>query len=128
MAGIRNPFRGLRWKLTLTYTLVTVATLLVVEIIVVGGMGFLFVYSDIFPNALVSWVDSFIAPQVANYLESPNPDLEGLSRWLQSAASDELTFQSPENPNLTFRLGDLNQKVGVLIQISKSKCQVGVFR
>ena len=128
MAGNRNPFRGLRWKLTLTYTLVTVATLLVVEIIIVGGVGFLFIYSDIFPNALVSWVDGFIAPQVANYLEGPNPDLEGLSKWLQSAASDELTFQSPENPNLTFRLGDLDQNANLLIQISKTKCKVGVFR
>ena len=101
MAHFWNPFRGLRWKLTLSYTLVTLATLLVIEIIVVGGMSFLFFYSGLFPNAMASWVDGFIAPQVVRYLNDPEPDVEGLSNWLQSAASEGFIFRSPENPNVT---------------------------
>ena len=115
MAHFRNPFQGLRWKLTLSYTLVTLATLLVIEIIVVAGLGFLFIYSGIFPNAMVSWVDGFIAPQVAPYLENPEPDVEGLSNWLQAAASEGFTFRSPENPNVTFRLGDLDQNAILMV-------------
>ena len=115
MAHFWNPFRGLRWKLTLSYTLVTLATLLVIEIIVVGGMSFLFFYSGLFPNAMASWVDGFIAPQVVRYLNNPEPDVEGLSNWLQSAASEGFIFRSPENPNVTFRLGDLDQNAILMV-------------
>jgi len=99
----------------LSYTQVTLATLLVIEIIVVGGLGFTFIYSGIFPNAIASWVDDFIAPQVVRYLNNPEPDVEGLSNWLQSAASEGFTFRSPENPNVTFRLGDLDQNAILMV-------------
>lgn len=40
MERLRKPFRGLHWKLTLSYTLVTVAALVVVLIIAVVGVGY----------------------------------------------------------------------------------------
>ena len=33
------PFQGLRWRLTLSYTIVTVATLLVVEMALIGAVA-----------------------------------------------------------------------------------------
>ena len=58
MSAPSKPWLGLRWKLTLSYTLVTVAALVVVELLVFAGLvfwspGFLFtwVFDGIFQMA-----------------------------------------------------------------------------
>ena len=115
MKRLRKPFQGLRWKLTLSYTLVTVATWLVIEIVIIGGVSFLLIYSNLIPSALIYAIDTFIAPQVADYLDQPHPDIESLTEWMESAFADGITFESPENPNLTFHLGDLDQNAILII-------------
>jgi NarL family two-component system sensor histidine kinase LiaS len=115
MKRLRKPFQGLRWKLTLSYTLVTVATWLVIEIVLIGGVSFLLIYSNLIPGALIYAIDTFIAPQVADYLDRPQPDIESLTDWLETAFAEGLTFESAENPNLTFQLGDLDQNAILIV-------------
>jgi NarL family two-component system sensor histidine kinase LiaS len=115
MSGLKHLFQGLRWKLTLSYTVVTVATLLVVEIILVGGAGYLIVNSNILPNALTIAIEIFIAPQIETYLDQPQPDIESLNRWLERIYKEGLTFQSPDNPSVSFHLGDLDQSASIII-------------
>jgi len=115
MKRLRKSFQGLRWKLTLSYTLVTVATWLVIEIILIGGVSFLLIYSNLIPSALIYAIDIFIAPQVADYLDQPRPDIESLTEWMEAAFANGLTFQSPENPNITFHLGDLDQNAILIV-------------
>ena len=50
MKRLLKPFQGLSWKLTLSYTLVTVATWLVIEILIIGGFSFLLVNSNLIPT------------------------------------------------------------------------------
>lgn len=108
-------FRGLRWKLTLSYTIVTVATLLVVEIILIGGIGYLIIHSNLLPTVLIYAVETYITPQVATYLDRPQPDVESMTEWLESAFADGLTFQSSQNPNIIFELGELEQGTSLIV-------------
>ena len=108
-------FRGLRWKLTLSYTVVTVATLLVVEILLLVGISYLFQNSYILPNLLVYSVENFINPQVATYLDKPEPDVEALTKWLENAFAEGLRFQSSQNPRIVFELGELEQDTALIV-------------
>jgi NarL family two-component system sensor histidine kinase LiaS len=108
-------FRGLRWKLTLSYTVVTVATLLVVEILLLVGISYLFLNSNILPSVLVYAVENFINPQVATYLDNPEPDIQSLSIWLEDAFAEGLTFRSSQNPKLKFELGELEQDTTLIV-------------
>ncbi len=99
-------FRGLRWKLTLSYTVVTVSTLLVVEILIIVGIGALILRTNVLPGLLVYAVETFITPQVASYLDSPQPDVDSLTKWLETAYEEGITFRSYQNPKIRFELGD----------------------
>jgi NarL family two-component system sensor histidine kinase LiaS len=102
-------FRGLRWKLTLSYTLVTVATLLVVEILVIVGIGAIFLNTNLLPSLLIYAAETFITPQVAGYLDGLQPDVVSLTKWLETAYEEGLTFQSSQNPKIRFELGDFEE-------------------
>ena len=108
-------FRGLGWKLTLSYTLVTVATWLVIEVLFIAGVSFLLLSSDLIPGAMIYAIDSFIAPKVAEYLDQSEPDIDSMRGWMEQAFKDGITFESPENPNLSFHLGDLDQNAYISI-------------
>ena len=58
MQRLLKQFRGLRWKLTLSYTLVTVATLLVVEIFLIGAISFIVIKANILPTVLIYAVET----------------------------------------------------------------------
>ncbi len=115
MKYLRDLFGKLRWKLTLSYTLVTVATLLVLELSIIAGLGFLIINSNILPSILISTVDFFIVPQVATFLDQPQPDVESLTEWLEVAFSEGITFRSSQNPNISFHLGDLDQSSSLVV-------------
>lgn len=115
MKHLWKPFQGLRWKLTLSYTLVTVATWLVIEIIFIGGLSFMLLYSDVIPGAMVYAMDTFIVPQVAEYLDQSEPDVESMQQWMESSFAEGITFESPENPSLSFHLGDLDRNAYISI-------------
>jgi NarL family two-component system sensor histidine kinase LiaS len=108
-------FQGLRWKLTLSYTVVTVATLLVVELLLVVGIGAIVLNSNLLPGVLIYATETFITPQVASYLDRPQPDIDSLMNWLESAFVEGLTFQSSQNPKVIFRLGDFEEDTTLAI-------------
>ncbi len=76
------PFRQLRWKLTLSYTLVTVATLLVLEALVIGGL--IVAGNLLFPYLIGRLAAPAIAVNIRPFLETGSIDIEGLNAMLQS--------------------------------------------
>ena len=92
-----NPgIRGLRWKLTLSYTAVTVGTLITVEIILLAiisvGMIFL-VNSGTLPIQIIKTVSSSSVPLLRTYLSQTPPDVDGLNAWLDQL--DATTISIP---------------------------------
>jgi len=77
-------FRDLRWKLTITYTLVTVAFLLGVELIFLGVSQIL--NPRLFSLPAAGVMVTRIAPQARHFLARNTPDVAGLSQWLQEGA------------------------------------------
>ncbi len=80
-------FQRLQWKLTLAYTLSTVATTLVLGAVGLGLMWYLNFGSNWLPNLIA---DSLIkvSPLLAPYLEQNPPDREGLNNWLHNVIAD----------------------------------------
>jgi NarL family two-component system sensor histidine kinase LiaS len=74
----------LQWRLTFSYTLVTVAALIVVELILLGALLVL-LNTNFLLNTIVSSLREIVTPQVASYLESDPPDIDGLNLWLSTA-------------------------------------------
>ena len=84
-AFLSNRFRQLRWKLTLSYTGVTVATLLVVELVLygmwIGGLAFL-INSGTLPAQLIESAIVDYAWELQPYLTASPPDYAGVANWL----------------------------------------------
>ena len=84
-AFLLNRFRRLRWKLTLSYTGVTVATLLAMELVLyglwIGGLAFL-INSGILPAQLVESTVVDYAWELQPYLITSPPDYASVAHWL----------------------------------------------
>jgi len=84
-ALLSNRFRQLRWKLTLSYTGVTVATLLVMELVLyglwIGGLAYL-INSGILPAQLIESTVVDYAWELRPYLTASPPDYAGVANWL----------------------------------------------
>ncbi|GAC1615172.1 MAG: hypothetical protein NVS4B11_01700 [Ktedonobacteraceae bacterium] len=87
-----RPFRRLRGKLTLSYTLTTVVTFLLVEIAVVGA-GLLI--SSLNVSYFVLNVVKQEAPQAPPYFIHGSPDREALTTWLRIVNDDTPSKQGP---------------------------------
>jgi NarL family two-component system sensor histidine kinase LiaS len=86
----KNRFQQLRWRLTLTYTGVTLAALLTVELIllVLTGVGIvMLINSGFLPAMLVEAANADYAPVLRFYLEQSPPDQNGINDWLQGVGS-----------------------------------------
>ncbi len=81
----RNPFRRLQWRLTLSYTLVTVGALIVVELLLAGAL-LLLLGSDFLAQIIARAAVGEIAPEAAVYLSESPVDVNGLNDWLESLA------------------------------------------
>lgn len=80
---VRSSFRSLRWRLTLSYSLVTVAALLVVELIVMVLLMSYFVSNiDLTPENLISNLRSEWTPMVQQFFSEEPPDIEGVRDYL----------------------------------------------
>lgn len=95
--------RGLRWKLTLSYTAVTVGALITVEIILLAVASvtvFYLVNSGILPAQLVEVSSISYTPALRAYLAQTPPDVDGLAASLDQLAelsvSVPLTFDATE--------------------------------
>jgi len=84
-AFLSNRFRQLRWKLTLSYTSVTVATLLAMELVLygmwIGGLAYL-INSGILPAQLIESTVVDYAWELQPYLTASPPDYAGVANWL----------------------------------------------
>jgi len=80
----------LRWKLTLSYTAVTVAALLTVEFILLGGLVILlvtFLNSGALPAQLIEATSTSFTPALRFFLTQTPPDQEGIAEWLESVGT-----------------------------------------
>jgi len=84
-----NPFRRLQWRLTLSYTLVTVGALLVVELVLLGVLLIL-LGSDFLAQEIVETVEDTLPLRASIYLESSPRDIDGLNQWLQYVVDDSV--------------------------------------
>ncbi|MDQ4128294.1 MAG: histidine kinase [Actinomycetota bacterium] len=107
MKGGIFSLRRLRWKLTLSYTLVAVVTLLAVELIAVSALV-LFLYSDLFPTLVTQQVRDEFVPSLEKPLSQDPPDSEKLREELTFFANGSdvqgTDVPSPEEPGVNFRL------------------------
>ncbi len=90
-------FHGLRGKLTLTYTLVTVLALLAVEVLVLLAAVLL---SSLLNNDRRSYLNDVIYtlyPQANKYLQPGSNDLPGLQAWLEGVYSSGYASGRPVN-------------------------------
>lgn len=88
-----TPFRHLRWKLTLSYTVVTVAALMVVEFVIIVTFT-LNLARDATrkPEVLIEDMKSNYARIVNFYLSQVPPDVDGLREYLgQLRAAETVT-------------------------------------
>ncbi|MCC7352891.1 MAG: HAMP domain-containing protein [Anaerolineae bacterium] len=96
MKHILTSFGRLRWKLTLSYTLVTVAALLAAEVLALAvTVGF--VGSDLLLRTITQVMMDQIAPPLSPYLAQTPPDVEGLHRQLDTLFSERGALLSVSN-------------------------------
>ena len=113
---MRKFWRGLHWKLTLSYTGVTVTALLVVQILAAILIWAIVTNSSIYPRVLIALAREELVPQIAVYLNDPEPDIKGLAGWLQAAeTSAGLTFQSLNFPIAQVSLSDFGENTNLLV-------------
>jgi NarL family two-component system sensor histidine kinase LiaS len=96
-----KPLRRLQWRLTFSYTLVTVAALVVVELLLLSLLLTL-LGSDLLVNNVALAMQNAFAPQIRPYLESEPPDIAGLNEWMSVLAQQEsIPLESQPNPGVT---------------------------
>lgn len=79
----RRAFRSLRWRMALSYSLVTIAALLVVEIIVMALlMGYFVRNIDLTPETLISSLRAEWTPMVQQFFSEEPPDIDGVREYL----------------------------------------------
>lgn len=84
--------RHLRWKLTLSYTGVTVAALLVVELIFLAASIVLFTWRlDVLAGPMIDAIREDYAPSLRRHLEQSPPDQEGITDWLRRFETESTT-------------------------------------
>ena len=87
--------RRLRWKLALSYTLVTVLALLVAELILVAAL-IAFLISPVIPSLTARYVGDQVAPRLESGLARTPPDVENLRREIDlftRDANDRMRFE-----------------------------------
>jgi NarL family two-component system sensor histidine kinase LiaS len=113
--SLSKGYQQLRWKLTLSYTAVTVAALLVVELVLLGALGILLMVllnSGYLPAQLIEAASGSYAPALRFYLDQTPPDQEGISLWLErvgvaSSANIPLSFDATDEMLVVGRDGTL---------------------
>jgi len=111
-AAVRKPGffspRRLRWKLTASYTLVTVATIVTVQaLVLVVGVLVLREALEWLPRGVREEMSSRLAPQVSPYLQGEAPDLEGIHRWLATAGRVTIEGEDGGESDITFDVLEL---------------------
>ena len=87
--------RGLRWKLTMSYTVVTVGALLAVELILLVAASALIstaVINGTVPALIIESVSVDVTPILRAYLAESPADKEGLATWLEQLESTSVSI------------------------------------
>jgi hypothetical protein len=79
--------RRLRWKLTLSYTLVTVVALLALELLLLSAVV-AFLSSELWPAFIVQQIKDSFAPRLEEPLTREPPDTEALREELTLFADE----------------------------------------
>jgi two-component system, NarL family, sensor histidine kinase LiaS len=78
-----RPLRRLQWQLSLSYTLVAVAALLVVEVALLASVVYL-INSDMLSSILVRAMRAQMSSQLRPFLDRAEPDVAGLNSMLNA--------------------------------------------
>jgi len=92
MKRILRPFRGLQWKLTLAYMLVTVGVSLVFEIIVLTAQVLLVAPPPQYPGFLAQALLSQSVPRVVLLLERTPADRDALEVWMHEMIQGDVLW------------------------------------
>ncbi|MCA1715348.1 MAG: hypothetical protein LC781_00345 [Actinobacteria bacterium] len=92
--------RRLRWKLTLSYTLVTVVALLMAELLLVAALIAL-LSSPILPGFVVQEMKESVVPRVEPVLSETPPDAEALREELRQTLGEGGAGQDEGSLDLT---------------------------
>lgn len=90
LSFMRARHARLQWQLTFSYIWVTVAALLVVELLLLGGL-LAFVRSNFLVNEMGDALYRMFATEAQAYLRQEPPDLNGLNDWVQRTFQQQLT-------------------------------------
>ena len=103
-----SPLRSLRARLTLSYSLVTISALLVVELVVVALlMTFLVRNIDLTPETLIANLREEWTPMMQEFFSSEPPDVEGARAYLEEVQGTVISTR----PLLIFGTLELEMKV-----------------
>lgn len=100
-----NRSQQLRWRLTLTYTGVTVGALITVELILLAILGIgvvILTNSGFIPVQLIEAASAEYTPVLQFYLAQTPPDQEGIAKWLErvgttSSVTLPLSFEASDD-------------------------------
>ncbi len=91
---LMRPFLQIRWKLTLSYIVVTVAALLVVEIGFLMTMAFNIARNTaIEPESVLNDLEKSYAQQMSEFLSQDPPNVEGMRASLQALQASPLNSE-----------------------------------
>lgn len=79
-----SPFHSMRWRMTLSYTLVTIGALVVVELFLMVLLMSYFVRNiDLTPETLITNLSEEWTPVVQEFFSSEPPDVDGARNYLE---------------------------------------------
>jgi signal transduction histidine kinase len=116
MMGEIFALRRLRWKLTLSYTLVAAVTLLALELILASALV-AFLNSDLLPRLVVQNFRDEVAPRLERPLNQNPPNAEGIREELVGFADDSGVRGADRPPPPPTSLGNYTADQGALLVV-----------
>nr|MBA3703378.1 HAMP domain-containing protein [Rubrobacteraceae bacterium] len=116
MMGEIFALRRLRWKLTLSYTLVAAVTLLALELILAGALV-AFLNSDLLPRLVVQNFRDEVAPRLERPLNQNPPNAEGIREELVGFADNSGVRGGDRPPPPPTSLGNYTADQGALLVV-----------
>ncbi|MBA3491178.1 MAG: HAMP domain-containing protein, partial [Rubrobacteraceae bacterium] len=116
MMGEIFALRRLRWKLTLSYTLVAAVTLLALELILAGALV-AFLNSDLLPRLVVQNFRDEVAPRLERPLNQNPPNAEAIREELVGFADNSGVRGADRPPPPPTSLGNYTADQGALLVV-----------
>ncbi|CAN5716408.1 hypothetical protein BH18ACT11_BH18ACT11_13300 [soil metagenome] len=120
MLGEIFALRRLRWKLTLSYTLVAAVTLLALELILAGALV-AFLNSDLLPRLVVQSFRDEVAPRLEKPMRQNPPDAEAVREELVGFANSSGVRGADRPPPDPTSLGNYTADQGALFVVDERR-------